>query len=117
MVALGGAVGALGRFGIAKAMPTSEGLIFPFATLTANLLGCFAIGCAFELLSKKPEWMFYLIAVGFLGGFTTFSSFGLETFNFLRSDKWMTAVIYVSASTIGGLICVYGGYQLVKWFN
>lgn len=114
LVGIGGAIGAISRFGLSKSIPAMDMHAFPWATLWANLLGCFLIGVLYLPASKLNTWMAPFLITGFLGGFTTFSSFGLETVHLLRADKLSLAFTYVGVSTIGGLICVVLGYGMSK---
>jgi len=120
LVAAGGAVGSVARFLVATWGGGIWGTRFPWGTLLVNLAGCFAIG-VFAALSVKLRWMsaplWCLLVPGFAGGFTTFSSFGLETFQLLRQQAWIPAGSYVSASLIGGLLFLWLGYALVPPFR
>jgi len=114
LIGLGGALGAMGRYGVYTIMkPTSDGA-FPKHTLIANLLGCLLIGVMFRIPLKGNEWVWQLLVIGLLGGFTTFSSFGLESFQLIKAGKTGIAVTYMLASTLGGLLCVLLGYGLAK---
>jgi len=117
MVAMGGALGASTRFGASLILPV--GHVFPWATLSVNLLGCFAIGFLFQMGLGKDLglWMPFLM-VGFLGGFTTFSSFGLEVFKLFNNKQFTYLVVYVLISNIIGFVAVFGGMKSYKlWFN
>lgn len=87
-----------------------------FGTLTVNLLGCFLIGYTFGLTSEKiqaiPPVFNLLITVGFLGGLTTFSTFGLEGFELIKNGKIGFALLYMTISCILGLLLVFAGYFL-----
>ena len=118
LVFLGGGLGACSRWLLATALNTA-GLSpqgFPWGTLGVNLLGCSLIGLLaglFERTNVTAEWGLFFIT-GILGGFTTFSSFGLETFRLLRGNQLALAVAYVSASNIFGVSLVAGGYTLSR---
>ena len=103
-----GALGTLARYSLQGFVQTRSGLHVSRPALSiVNLIGCFLIGgigqYALLHLTFPPEWRIGL-TVGFLGGFTTFSSFGWETVRMLQDGQWRNGTIYVLASLIGGLI-------------
>ena len=122
MLAGGGAFGALGRYVLTEFIQPRLHARFPdlplaWGTLTVNYLGCFLIGLALHLISKTgpiPHEARFLFVVGFLGAFTTFSTFSLETLNLLRDGDYLIAVVYVLASVLGGLALVAAGMMLGK---
>jgi CrcB protein len=79
-----------------------------------NLLGCFLIGLAVHLifLQKLPHAVSFLVVVGFLGAFTTFSTFANENMEFLRDGAWGAAALYVLLSTVGGVALCFAGFLL-----
>jgi CrcB protein len=104
-VAMGGAVGAMGRAGIAAMLTTAGG--FPWQTFAANTIGSLAIGVVWAALVKAeapPLWSAFLIT-GVLGGFTTFSTFSLETVQLFEQGAWQTALGYIALSVLS---CVLG---------
>lgn len=109
LVAVGGAAGALARYGIATAMPVAPGT-FPWATLLTNLSGCLALGV---LIGLRPDDLVLrtLVGTGVLGGFTTFSTFALETDRLLGRHCTGRALGYVAASTAGGLMAAAWGLR------
>ena len=118
LIALGGALGTLARYGThVLAKGAGERLAFPIATLTVNLLGCFAIGYLQGALSERwpvrEEYRLMLI-VGFLGGFTTFSTFGWDTAQLLRDGQVARGMIYAVASNVMGIALVFAGYGLSR---
>ena len=107
-VFLGGGLGASLRFGLSHLFPRgAEG--FPWATLGANLIGCFLIGALFPLMVRESFRAFWM--VGLLGGFTTFSAFSLETLNLMES-RAVLALIYVLASVGLGLLASWIGMRI-----
>lgn len=105
VVALGGAVGALGRYGIAQVIPWGGGG-FPWATFFTNILGCLVIGALVVWLVERataPPWLRPLLVTGLLGGFTTYSTFALELRDLLAADRAVMALIYLLATLIVGL--------------
>jgi CrcB protein len=113
----GGAVGSLLRYVIGLAVARGTTSAFPWGTLAVNLAGCFAIGLVAALGERSggltPVVRLTLV-VGLLGGFTTFSSFGLETFRMLADGRWAGAAGYVMASNLAGLAAVWAGYRLFE---
>jgi CrcB protein len=120
LVLLGGAIGTGCRFGVSNLAAAMFGLRrFPVATFFVNLTGSFAIGFLVELFDERvavaPELRAALV-VGVLGGYTTFSSFSLETLNLLRDGAWGQALVYPLASVMLGLLAVWAGVQLARVF-
>ena len=117
LVACGGAIGASLRYGVSLfIIPSYAG--FPWATWIINIVGCLIAGIFFAVSMKYPilqnEARLFLM-VGILGGFTTFSSFGLETFQLLRHDQIMLAGLYVISSLIIGILVLGIGYYITHW--
>lgn len=113
-VALGGAAGALARYGLGGWVQARAGLGFPWGTLVVNVLGCLLIGLAvgiFEGVRVAPE-VRALIIVGFLGAFTTFSTFGWETVVLLQEGAWGRAAAYALGSVAVGAVAVWAGLRL-----
>jgi len=116
-VAVGGALGSVARHAVNHLVHqrwlTTR---FPVGTVTINLAGCFAIGLLSGLLvSERIALRLYwreFVLVGLLGGFTTFSTFGLDTFVLARTGSPLHAAVNVAAQVIGGLTAVAVGYQL-----
>ncbi|TPW11378.1 MAG: CrcB protein [Halothiobacillaceae bacterium] len=102
-IALGGAFGSVARFGMSNAVYGLLGRGFPYGTLAVNLLGSLVIGFLYVILVERsalgPEWRALLI-VGFLGGFTTFSSFSMETVTLLEEQAYLKAVLNVVGSVV-----------------
>jgi fluoride exporter len=109
--ALGGALGALARWGVATALPHSPGG-WPWSTLLVNLVGCLLIGVLLAvLLARFPTspWLRPFLAVGVLGGFTTYSTFAVDIVRLTGSGQPALAVAYVLASVLGGVLAVVVG--------
>jgi len=109
--ALGGALGALARWAIAEALPHSPGA-WPWSTLLVNLVGCLALGALLAvLLARYPHspWLRPFLAVGVLGGFTTYSTFAMDVVRLTGSGHPVLAVAYVLASVLGGACAVVAG--------
>jgi fluoride exporter len=116
-IGVGGALGALARHGVNHLVNAQlAGLRFPLGIALVNLVGCFAIGLLAGLLaSTRITLPFYgreFVVVGVLGGFTTFSSFGLDTFVLARTHSIGQAALNVAVHVIGGLAAVWVGYLL-----
>ena len=120
-VALGGAIGSVLRYSVGLALPRANGSgAFPLGTLLVNALGCFLIGILFAVLSakdfdKNPGWL--LGAVGLLGGFTTFSTFGLDTLRLVREGSPMNALTYVVSTICLTLLLTWLGFTLGSKFT
>lgn len=118
-VALGGALGSVSRYLLgAWAQTASKSIDFPYGTLTVNLIGCFVIGFLSHLAETRgaftPETR-ALVFIGVLGGFTTFSSFGNDTFNLLHEGERVNALANVGANVILGLFLVWLGRAAAYW--
>ena len=121
-VFLGGAFGAVGRYLLSMYVTraTQGGVVFPFGTLSVNLLGALLAGILWGIGSEtiiKPE-MRLLLMTGFLGGFTTFSAFAVETYGLISDGEWKEAFINMLANTVGTVLLVAAGVIAVKFiFN
>jgi fluoride exporter len=117
LIALFGAIGTLARYGLQGLVQFRTSSAFPYGTLAVNLAGCFFLGLIGQLTLNRimipPEWRI-AIAVGFFGGFTTFSSFGWETAKMLEDGEWLRASAYVAASVFVGLFLSVGGIRLAN---
>jgi CrcB protein len=115
LVAIGGATGSVARYLTGLAMTRLLGPGFPWGTITVNIVGSFAIGILTELVARKfaaPMEMRLLLVVGFLGGFTTFSSFSLDTMALAERGAILAAFGYVAASVLLSLGAAFGGLAL-----
>ncbi|MBX9467260.1 MAG: fluoride efflux transporter CrcB [Rhizobium sp.] len=115
LVAIGGATGSVARYLTGIAMTRLLGPAFPWGTITVNIVGSFAIGLLTELVARKlaaPMEMRLLLVVGFLGGFTTFSSFSLDTMALAERGAILAAFGYVAASVTLSLSAAFGGLAL-----
>lgn len=112
LVALGGAIGSVCRYLTGVLMTRLLGMAFPWGTLTVNVVGSFAIGFLTELVARKLNAsmeMRLLIVVGFLGGFTTFSSFSLDTLALYERGATAAALAYILVSVTVSLLATFGG--------
>ena len=117
-VALGGGLGAMGRFWVVHQVNRLQGGHFPWGTLTVNVVGSFIIGMAFVFLAIKHTdlssgWRSFLI-VGVLGAFTTFSSFALESLVLLQEQHYLSAAFYMAGSVFICLLAVTLGFGAGK---
>ncbi len=116
VVALGGALGGLARYAIDQLVPWQPTQI-PWATLTVNILGCAAIGVLLVLLTEGPStrwWLRPLLAVGLLGGFTTFSALAVEVVQLADHGALVRAGGYVLVSLVVGLLAVWLSTSLTR---
>lgn len=116
LAGLGSFIG--GAFRFAAGIPFQNKLLFvlPFGTLIVNIVGCFLIGILFTIGEKgiiNPEWRTFFIA-GILGGFTTFSSFSIETIQMFRDGYTIRALTYCCLSVFGGFAATLLGITLFK---
>ena len=117
VIALGGAFGSVSRFLVAREMGRRLGDFLPFGTLVVNVLGSLALGWLSTVLLDRPEINSVLrlgIVVGFLGAFTTFSTFSLESVQLLLSGAVWRALLNVTANTVVCLGMCYLGIQLAR---
>jgi CrcB protein len=118
-IAVAGAAGALARYGLSGLVHTITGTRLPWGTLLVNLLGCFLLGLITET-SGRSGWLSpearIGMTIGFLGSFTTFSTFGVETFRAIESADWVGAVSSVLLTLVGGLAFVLIGVLTARWF-
>jgi CrcB protein len=111
---VGGGLGAVLRFALGSWVLARAGEGFPWGTLAVNWLGCLAIGLVAALMAATPHApaLRLFLVTGVLGGFTTFSAFGLETFELLADGESGRAFLYVGGSVLGGLLAVAAGFTL-----
>ncbi len=114
VVGMAGFVGSVSRYAISGWIARRFGEVYPMGTLVVNLSGCFAVGFLYYMLEERflidPLWRVGLL-IGFLGGFTTFSSYGLQTFSLLKQGEVFSATANVLASNLAGLALVWLGYS------
>lgn len=117
LIGLAGFVGTLGRYGLSSVAAKPYGETFPLGTLAVNLIGCFLVGLLFHLMQERlvvSQNLRTIILVGLLGGFTTFSSFGLQTFTLLQDGEFGFAALNLGVSNVLGLLLVWAGYTLAR---
>ena len=115
MIALGGAAGAIARYQIAAMIQARAALGFPWGTFVVNMTGCFLMGLAMVLLTDRlvanPNWRF-LIPIGFIGAYTTFSTFEFETFRAVTEGGWLIGAANVVGSVVAGYAALWIGVSL-----
>jgi len=116
-IAAGGAVGSLTRYWIGSAVANRLGTKFPYGTFIINITACLIIGFTLTLLGRRPgfdpAWRF-LIPIGFVGAYSTFSTFEWETFANLQVGAFLTAALYMVLSCLLGLVAVWCGVMLAR---
>lgn len=121
-IAIGGALGSVARYGASLGIARMFGETFPWGTLLVNVTGSFAIGLFSTMtgtegrLLVSPEWRQFFM-VGICGGYTTFSSFSLQTLNLMRDGQWLYAGANVVFSVILCLAGVWAGHMMAMQFN
>jgi CrcB protein len=118
LIGLAGLLGTLARYALSGFIARRFGETFPTGTLVVNIVGCFLAGFLFYLMQERflvNDIVRTAIMIGFLGGFTTFSSFGLQTFTLLRDGEMGLATMNVLVSNIAGLLTVWAGYSLARF--
>ena len=114
-VTLGGAIGSAARFWISGLVAERYGATFPFGTLLVNISGSFLIGLFAALSAPEGRWLVSpswraFVMIGLCGGYTTFSSFSLQTFALLQDGEWFRATANALASFLFCLVAVWLGY-------
>lgn len=115
MIAIGGAAGAIARYQIAALIQARVPLGFPWGTFVVNVTGCFVMGLTMVLLTDRlvsnPSWRF-LIPIGFIGAYTTFSTFEFETFQAVTEGGWLIGAANVVGSVVAGYAALWTGVLL-----
>lgn len=112
MVGLGGFFGSIARFWVGSYITYRMGAKFPYGTFIINISGSFLIGLIVTLLAERTHWnpnLLYLIPIGFIGAYTTFSTFVFEALHSLRSGDLLLALSYVVLSVCVGFVAVWLG--------
>ena len=114
-VALGGALGAVGRYGVNVTTTRLFGPGFPWGTVTVNVLGSFLMGVIVVALAHKGGMRFApFLMTGVLGGFTTFSAFSLDTVALVERGDMVQAALYVIGTVVVGLMAIFAGMALTR---
>jgi fluoride exporter len=112
MVGVGGCLGSILRFWLGSYIGSKMGTRFPYGTFVINITGSFLIGMVYALLTTKSQWnpnWQYLVPIGFIGGYTTFSSFEFETLRTVQDGQVGLGLLYVGLSLVVGFGAVWGG--------
>jgi CrcB protein len=117
LIAVGGALGSIARFWVGSTVANRFGAKFPYGTFVINITACLIIGFSLTFLAKRTElsaaWRF-LIPIGFVGAYSTFSTYEWETLSTIRSGAFLLAALYVFGSLILGLAAVWLGALLAE---
>lgn len=112
MIGIGGFAGAIARFWLGGYVSNRMGTRFPWGTFVINISGSFVIGLIVTVLAERTHWSpnwRYLVPIGFIGAYTTFSTFEFETFQSLQDGQWLMAALNVGLSVVLGFIAVWCG--------
>lgn len=118
LVGLGGFLGSILRYITVRFVDGKLNAIFPYGTLTVNVLGSFLLGVIYMLALRKvglTENGRLLLGVGFCGGFTTFSAFALENFNLMQQKFMGTSLLYISLSVVAGILALAAGIWVSRF--
>lgn len=117
LIAVGGALGSIARYWVGSTIAGRMGIRFPYGTLIVNITACIVIGFSLTYMGRRaginPAWRF-LIPIGFIGAYSTFSTYEWETLSTIRSGAFFLAALYAVGSFILGLIAVWGGSWLAE---
>jgi CrcB protein len=119
LIGLAGFVGTLARYWLSGLAARHYGEAFPYGTFVVNALGCLLAGSLFYLMYDRfltSPTSRSVVFIGLLGGFTTFSSYGLQTFTLIRDGEIFLALVNVGLSNFVGLLLVWVGYRLAGLF-
>lgn len=117
LIAVGGALGSMARYWVGSMVASRMGTKFPYGTFVINITACVIIGFSLTLLARRvdinPVWRF-LVPVGFIGAYSTFSTYEWETLSTIRSGAFLLAALYAVSSLILGLAAVWGGSVIAE---
>jgi fluoride exporter len=118
-IGLGGALGAISRYAVGVWFAERFGR-FPYGTFAINMSGCFAIGLVIEVLGSRaglsPAWR-YAVPIGFIGAYTTFSTFELESFHAVQQGFPLVAIMNITLSVVIGYAAVWLGFAAGRYFT
>ena len=117
LIAVGGALGSIARYWVGSTIAGRMGIRFPYGTLIVNITACIIIGFSLTYMSRRADLnpaMRYLIPIGFIGAYSTFSTYEWETLSSIRAGAFFIAALYAGGSLILGLIAVWGGSWLAE---
>ena len=117
LIAFGGALGSMARYWVGSTIGSRMGTKFPYGTFVINITACMIIGFSLTFLAKRadlnPAWRF-LVPVGFIGAYSTFSTYEWETLSTIRTGAFSLAAFYAVSSLILGLAAVWGGSVIAE---
>jgi CrcB protein len=117
LIAFGGALGSMARYWVGSTIANRMGTKFPYGTLVINITACVLIGFSLTFLATRaglnPAWRF-LVPVGFIGAYSTFSTYEWETLSTIRAGAFLLAALYAVSSLIFGLAAVWGGSMIAE---
>ena len=117
LIAFGGALGSMARYWVGSTIAGRMGTKFPYGTFVINITACMIIGFSLTFLAKRadlnPAWRF-LVPVGFIGAYSTFSTYEWETLSTIRTGAFLLAAFYAVSSLILGLAAVWGGSVIAE---
>jgi fluoride exporter len=117
MIGIGGFFGAIARYQVAVLIQTRVAAGFPWGTLVVNVSGCLVMGVVATLLTERlvvnPHWRF-LVPIGFIGAYTTFSTFEYELFQANTEGAWLISGAYLMASVVAGYAALWAGVILSR---
>lgn len=111
-IAIAGALGALARYAVGEATIRRSDSSFPWGTFIVNITGTFLLGLLFTVLAERfsaPSWLRSSLTVGFLGAYTTFSTFSLETLRLIENKAYLLAGLNSVGGVVLGLVAIYAG--------
>ncbi|MBC9786242.1 CrcB family protein [Heliobacterium chlorum] len=118
IIGVGGIGGAVSRYAIGKYLSQKSALSFPLATFLINVTGAFFLGLLASNMAADPAGILiekYGFQVGFLGAYTTFSTFTYESIRLMEDGEWLHFFLYTSGSTIAGLLACALGISVTLW--
>jgi CrcB protein len=117
LIALGGAFGSIARYWVGSTVANRMGTKFPYGTFVINLTACVVIGFTLTFMAKRADlnsaWRF-LVPIGFVGAYSTFSTYEWETLSTIRTGAFLLAALYAVSSLILGLAAVWGGSLMAE---
>jgi len=122
LIAIGSALGGMGRYFVSGVVTTLTGGTFPYGTMLVNISGCLVIGFFATLTGPDGRWLVgtparQFVMIGLCGGYTTFSSFSLETLYLARAGEWMSATANAAGSVVLCMLSVWIGYIAATALN
>lgn len=117
LIAFGGALGSIARYWVGSAIANRMGTKFPYGTFVINMTACVIIGFSLTFLARRADlsatWRF-LVPIGFVGAYSTFSTYEWETLSTIRSGAFLLAALYAVGSLVLGLVAVWGGSVIAE---